>query len=253
MTLRAVDLHVQLGGRAVLRGVSCTFESGWTAVVGPNGAGKSTLLRVLAGLLAPQVGQVSIDGRPLNDLAPRARATRVAWLAQQSEVTGDLSARETVALGRLAHLGLFAQPTRDDEDAIDAALRATGSVSWARRQLHELSGGERQRVLLARVLATQAPLLLLDEPTTYLDPPHQVAIARLLRKISGTRTIVSVLHDLPLALQADRVLVLHEGQVVAHAHSGAAGLHAALEGVFEHAIRIDTLHGQVVALLNLEG
>jgi iron complex transport system ATP-binding protein len=251
--LQARDIEVQLGGRTVLRGVSCSFTTGWTAVVGPNGAGKSTLLRVLAGLLVPQRGQVLLDGSPLQDLRPQRRAARIGWLAQQGETTGELSARETVALGRLAHLGLFAQPTRADEDAIDAAMQATESLGWAQRRLHELSGGERQRVLLARALATQAPILLLDEPTTHLDPPHQLAIARLLRRLSRTCTVVSVLHDLPLALQADRVLVLHAGQVAAQARSDDPALHAALTAVFEHAIRIDMLHGRVVALLNLEG
>jgi iron complex transport system ATP-binding protein len=253
MNLEARDLHVSLGGRPVLHGVSCTLGHGWTSVVGPNGAGKSTLLRVLAGLLAPQRGEVLMDGHGLATMAPRRRATRIAWLAQRDEVTGALSARETVALGRLAHLGLFAPASQADEDAIDAAMRATGSLQWAQRPLRELSGGERQRVLLARALATQAPILLLDEPTTHLDAPHQVAIARLLRRTGRDHTVVSVLHDVPLALEAERVIVMHEGRIAAHAHSGDPALHAALLSVFKHAVRIDTLEGRLVASLNLEG
>jgi iron complex transport system ATP-binding protein len=251
--LQALDLDVKFDGRPVLRNLCCAFDTGWTAVVGPNGAGKSTLLRVLAGLIQPHGGHVLIDGQKLRELTPRARATRIAWLAQQGETTGELSARETVALGRLAHLGLFAQATRTDADAIDAAMRATESQGWAHRSLQGLSGGERQRVLLARVLATQAPVLLLDEPTTHLDPPHQVAIARLLRKLCSTSTVISVLHDLPLALAADRVMVLQDGALRAHAHRDDPYLHTALATVFEHAICIDTRRGRVLAWLNLEG
>lgn len=251
--VEARDLGVQLGGRAVLRGVSCLLQPGWTAIVGPNGAGKSTLLRTLAGLLPPQQGDVEVDAQSVSRMPARDRARRIAWLAQSSAVTGDLTARETVALGRLAHLGLFAAPTRADEDAIDAAMRATECEAWAHRRLQALSGGERQRVLLARALATGAPVLLLDEPTTHLDPPHQVALARLMRHLAATHTLVSVLHDLTLALRADRVLVLRDGLLQADGAPGDAGLHAALEASFGHAIRIDTSRGgRPVALPRLD-
>lgn len=252
MRLAARDVHVQLGEQRVLRGVSCEFEPGWTAIVGPNGAGKSTLLRVLAGLLVPRAGAVELDGKLLGAWSSRERARRVAWLAQQGETSGELTARETVGLGRLAHLGLFAQPTPHDEAAIDAAMHATECTAWAQRRLHELSGGERQRVLVARALATDAPVLLLDEPTTHLDPPHQVAIARLLRRFSATRTVVSVLHDLSLALQADRVVVLRQGVVQVQAGHDDPKLHAHLVAVFDGAIRIETHRGRALALPNLD-
>ena len=252
MTLEARDLRVRLGRREVLRGVSCRFGTGWTAIVGPNGAGKSTLLRALAGLLPVHGGAVLLNGDTLQRLRSRERAKRVAWLAQQGETTGELTARETVALGRLAHLGLFAQATPADDAAIDAAMQVTECSDWSQRRLNELSGGERQRVLLARVLATGAPVLLLDEPTTHLDPPHQVAIARQLRRLATDHTVVSVLHDLPLALQADRVLVLQDGAVRAHAAYDDAGLHRTMVEVFGHAIRIDTSRGRPIALPVLE-
>lgn len=245
--LTAHGLQVRLGGKPVLRGVSCRFGPGWTAIVGPNGAGKSTLLRVLAGLLPPHAGEVRLDDQPLAALAPRERASRIAWLAQAAEPSGELTARETVRLGRLAPRGLFAALTAADEAVVSAAMQATECEAWAHRRLHALSGGERQRVLLARALATEAPVLLLDEPTTHLDPPHQVALARLCRRLAATRTVVSVLHDLPLALRADRLLVLRDGAAMAEGTCDDPTLHAALETAFEHAIRVDTRDGHAIA------
>jgi iron complex transport system ATP-binding protein len=241
--LEADAVALSLGGRPVLRGVSAAFAPGWTAVVGPNGAGKSTLLRVLAGLAPPGAGRVVLDGQPLAGLTPRERAHRIAWLAQSAVVTGELTVRETVQLGRLAHLGLFASPTPADDAAVDTAMAITECAAWAGRRLQALSGGERQRVLLARALATGAPVLLLDEPTTHLDPPHQVALARLMRQLAADHTVISVLHDLTLALRADRVLVLAQGSVRAEGSPADPGLHAALEASFQHAVRIDNRRG----------
>ena len=238
MTIRAENLRVVLGDRTVLHDVSCSFEPGWTAVVGPNGAGKSTLLRALAGLLKPASGRVTLHGKPLADYAPSERGKAIAWLAQQGETTGDLTARETVHLGRLPHIGLFGAPTAKDDAIVDAALAATESTAWQHRRLIELSGGERQRVLLSRVLATESPALLLDEPTTHLDPPHQVALARLFRRLASTHTVITVLHDLPLAVQADRLLVMRDGVVAAHDESNDAALHAALIEAFDQAIAV---------------
>jgi iron complex transport system ATP-binding protein len=251
--LRVDDLQVELGGRPVLRGVSFHLVRGWTAIVGPNGAGKSTLLRALAGLIAPHAGQVWLDEQPLPSYAPRERARYIAWLAQAGTVTGELTARETVHLGRLAHLGLFGTPTAADEAAVDEAMRATECEGWGARRLAVLSGGERQRVLLARALATGARVLLLDEPTTHLDPPHQVALARLMRRLAATHCVVSVLHDLTLALRADRVLGLQGGRLRAAGASGDPALHAALEASFENAIRIDATRARhPVALARLD-
>jgi iron complex transport system ATP-binding protein len=236
----------------VLRGVSCTLERGWTAIVGPNGAGKSTLLRALAGLLMPARGVVSLDGRPLRQWPATQRGRQIVWLAQQGEVSGELTAREIVQLGRLPHLGLFGVAGPADEAAVDAAMVATECSAWQHRRLHQLSGGERQRVLLARALATQAPVLLLDEPTTHLDPPHQAALARLFRRLGRTHTVVSVLHDLPLALHADRLLVLRHGQVQAAGTHDDPALHTALVAAFDGAIRIETRGARPTVLLRLD-
>jgi iron complex transport system ATP-binding protein len=250
-TLRADALQVALGGWPVLNGVSLEITPGWTAIVGRNGAGKSTLLRALCGLLPLAAGSVQLAGRALADWSARERGQRIAWLAQQGESQGDLTVREVVALGRLPHLGLLAAPGAADDAVIDAALAATECAAWPQRRLHELSGGERQRVLLARVLAVQAPVLLLDEPTTHLDPPHQVALVRLLHRLGREHSVVSVLHDLPLALRADRLVVLHEGRVHAEGRHDDPAVHAALVDVFEGAIRIDRIGDRHVALPDL--
>ena len=230
----------------MLRGVSLALPSGWTAIVGPNGGGKSTLLRVLAGLLLPQSGHVMLDGRALSAHSARERGRRIAWLAQHEagEASGELTVRDVVQLGRLPHLGLFASPGPDDDAAVDAAMAATECRDWPCRRLHELSGGERQRVLLARALAVGAPVLLLDEPTTHLDPPHQVAVVRLLQRLAAAgTTVVSVLHDLPLALQADRLVVLHRGRVRAEGSAHASEVQAALVHVFGGALSIEQIGG----------
>lgn len=243
--LQARGLHHTYGGEPVLRGVDVDIGRGWTAIVGPNGAGKSTLLRLLAGLLPVQRGELRLDGRPLHALRTAERARRIAWLGQVQEVSGELTVRETVALGRLPHHGLLDPPDTDDQAAIDAALDATESRPWQHRRLLTLSGGERQRALLARALATGADVLLLDEPTTHLDPPHQVALARLVRRLAATHTVVTVMHDLPLALAADRILLLADGTVAADAPTPDPALHAALTTVFDDAIRIHWLDGRI--------
>jgi iron complex transport system ATP-binding protein len=252
-TLEARNVSVKLGDTRALRDVSLALAAGWTAVVGPNGAGKSTLLRVLAGLHAADAGEVLLDGKALAQWAPRERAARVAWLAQQGEISGTLTAREIVRLGRLPALGLFSEPTADDEARVDRAMADAECAPWAGRRLQELSGGERQRVLLARALAVGAPLLLLDEPTTHLDPPHQAQLARLLRRQARAGTaVVSVLHDLSLALFADTLVLMADGRVRAAGPSAAPALHEALRDVFGGAIRVERLGARFVAIPDLE-
>jgi len=248
----ARELSITLGGTPALRGASVEFGPGWTAIVGPNGAGKSTLLRALAGLIRPDAGSVTLDGRPVADWPARERAARLAWLAQQGETSGELTVREVVQLGRLARLGLFGRPDAADERLVAQALADTESAAWQARRLAALSGGERQRVLLARALAVDAPTLLLDEPTTHLDPPHQVALVRLLRrKAAAGLTIVSVLHDLPLALLAERLVVMAQGRIRADGPSDDPALRAALIDVFGGAIRIERVAGRWVSIADL--
>ncbi len=157
-----------------------------------------------------------------------------------------------VALGRLPHLGLFGVPGAEDARQVEQAMHATGCSAWAQRRLQQLSGGERQRGLLARALAVNAPVLLLDEPTTHLDPPHQMAVVRLLQRLAATQTVASVLHDLPLALQADRVVVMREGRVLATGAHDDPALHAALCEVFDQAVRIERIGARFIALPKLD-
>jgi len=252
-SLCARSVSVALGSTQALRDVTLTVPEDWTAIVGPNGAGKSTLLRSLAGLQVPDAGEVLLNGRSLAHTPPRQRATQIAWLAQQGDASGELTVRELVHLGRLPVLGLFAAPTADDEARVDRAMADAECSAWQQRRLHELSGGERQRVLLARALAVGAPWLLLDEPTTHLDPPHQVALVRLMRRqVSAGTTVVSVLHDLSLALLADRIVVMRAGTIHAHGARDDPALHAALIEVFDGAIRILELESHWVAVPHFE-
>ncbi len=247
--LSATALSLRLGSTPALREVSLELQPGWTAIVGPNGAGKSTLLRVLAGLQTPDAGQVFLNRQPLDELPHRSRATQLAWLSQQGETSGDLTVRELVHLGRLPHLGVLGATTSQDEAAVQRAMAHTECAAWQDRRLHELSGGERQRVWLARALAVEAPLLLLDEPTTHLDPPHQVALVRLLKRLTHEgSSVISVLHDLSLALQADRLVVMQAGRITAEGSRDDPKVHLELRAVFDNAVSVERLRDRWIAV-----
>ncbi len=241
--LQAESLALSLGGRRVVDGVSLELQRGqWAAIVGPNGAGKSTLLSLLAGLRTPEAGSVALEGRPLAAWPARERAQRLAWLSQQGEADGEIASRDVVRLGRLPHHGLFGAVTARDEAAVDAAMQETECSGFADRRLRELSGGERQRVLLARALAVEARVLLLDEPTTHLDAPHQRALLRsLVARARAGAAVAAVLHDLTLALGADRLVVLAGGRIRADGPPGDAQVRATLVDVFGQAFVIERI------------
>ncbi len=244
---------VTLGATEALRDLTLDVGAGWSAIVGPNGAGKSTLLRAMAGLQPLSRGEVRIDGEGLAAMAPAARAARLAWLSQQTDPSGELTVREIVALGRLPNTGLFGAMTSDDQRHVDRAMRDAGCDAAQDRRLFELSGGERQRVLVARALAVGAPILLLDEPTTHLDPPYQVAIVRLLRdQARAGVTVVSVLHDLSLALLADRLIIMDAGRIRAEGASADPQVHRQLVDVFGGTVRIVRFGDRWVVIAQLE-
>ncbi|MFT3720734.1 ABC transporter ATP-binding protein [Pseudorhodoferax sp.] len=248
--LEARGLHAAQGGAEVLHGVDLRLAAGsWTAVVGPNGAGKSTLLKALAGLLPPSRGELLLQGRPLAHVGARARARAIAWLGQNEATADDLSVHDVAMLGRLPHRAWLAPPAAADQAAVERALRATHAWAWRDRPLGSLSGGERQRVLLARALAVQAPIVLMDEPLANLDPPHQADWLAMARALAAEgRTVVSVLHELPAALRADALVIVARGRIVHHGASGDAATHHALEAVFDRRIAVHAVAGQWIAV-----
>jgi iron complex transport system ATP-binding protein len=204
------------GARTILEEIALAVRPGeLVALCGPNGAGKSTLLRLLLGLHAPSAGQVRLGGAPVGTLSRRQIARRAALLPQDAPVDLPLTVREAVALGRLPHLERFQPEGAADAEAVERALAATDTAALGDRPVAELSGGERQRVHLARALAQEAPLLLLDEPIAGLDLAHQLAALELLRTIvDGGRGALVSLHDLSLAARrCDRMILLGEGKI----------------------------------------
>jgi iron complex transport system ATP-binding protein len=216
--LVAEDVGVAYGGCPVVTGASFGLDAGrLVALVGPNGAGKTTLLRALGGL-APSTGRITLAGTDIDALTPPERARRIAFLPQGHVVHWPLSARDVVALGRYPH-GVNDPARMGPRDAalVDEAMARTDATAFAGRQVTTLSGGERARVMLARVFAVGAPILLADEPTAALDPRHQIGIMAALKEEAGRGALViAVTHDLGLAARmADEVMVIDRGRIVA--------------------------------------
>ena len=209
-------LHASLGGARIIHDVSLDLAGpGFIGLVGPNGAGKTTLIRAIASLI-PFEGEIALDGVSLAGLSARARANRLAYLAQNAESHWPIEVSRLVALGRMPHLEPFRKMGADDEAAIERAMALADVERYRGRDVMTLSGGERARVLLARALAVEAPLLLADEPVASLDPYHQLRIMEVLRAYAeqSGRVVVAVLHDLSLASRfCDRIVLLHEGRV----------------------------------------
>jgi iron complex transport system ATP-binding protein len=202
----------------VLRDIDLQLEPGeMLALIGPNGAGKSTLLRLAGGILRPSAGSASLLDRDLQTMGPREVARQVAVVPQEGQIPVGLVVREMVGLGRTPYARLLLGPTAHDREMVDWALAAAGVEELAERFVEELSGGERQRVILARALAQEPRLLLLDEPTANLDLHHQVAMLELVRGLTRDRglAVLAAVHDLQLAaLYCDRVALMHAGRIV---------------------------------------
>jgi len=243
--LEARDICVSYGAREVVAGVTLLAQAGSvTAIIGPNGAGKSTLMRALNGAKEVARGEVLLDGKPLRGFARRVVARRIAVVAQEAELRFPVTVTEFVLGGRYswASAGAWGWETEGDMEAAASALKETELEGFAARLVNELSGGERQRVVLARALATEAGILLLDEPTANLDLAHQAAMLQLVRARCDERgaAAVVVTHDVNLAAEfADRVLLLKAGRTLAMGSPREVLTPETLRELFEIQVLVD--------------
>lgn len=219
MTARisARGLRLSLGGRRILDGIDLDFAPGRVhGILGPNGCGKTTLIRALSGALRPDAGEVRLDDAPIRALSPAGLARVMAVVWQGGQVSGDVTVRRLIGYGRYAYLPWWRLNPSGRDPAIEEAMAVTGVAHLSHRLVASLSGGERQRVWIAMALAQQPKVLLLDEPTTYLDIAHQLDVLELIRDLNQRSglTVITVLHDLTQAARyCDRCVVMGEGRV----------------------------------------
>ena len=238
IALSASHVSVLHGYFKAVNDVSLSLKAGeWMALVGPNGAGKSSLLKALAGL-SPASGEVILQGKPWAEWPRRERAQTLAWLGQAEAGQDDLTVYDVAMLGRLPHQSWLASPSAQDKAVVEVALKTVQAWDWRSRSLGQLSGGERQRVLLARALAVQADVYLMDEPLAGVDVPHQADWLEWMRCLTEQgAAVVSVLHELNLALQADGVWVMSGGQLVHAGLPNDTATHQALSAVFQNRLQ----------------
>lgn len=235
MELRTENLHAGYGEKQILNGLNLTLPDGKiTALLGPNGCGKSTLLKCFSRLLTPTTGKIWLDEQPLTTLSSRQLARHLALLPQQHLVPEGITVRELVGYGRSPWLPLWGRLSESDRRLVSDALEQTGMASFAEQPLSALSGGQRQRAFLALILAQDTPLVLLDEPTTWLDINHQVELMKLMRQLQQAgKTVVTVLHDLNQASRyCDHLVVLNSGKVQAQGSPEVVLTPAMLRDVF---------------------
>ncbi|SEB42858.1 iron complex transport system ATP-binding protein [Paramicrobacterium humi] len=218
-TLAGHDLTIGYDGKIISADLDVAIpDQSFTAIIGPNACGKSTLLRALSRLLSPRSGRVILDGRAITEYGSKEVARRLGLLPQSSIAPDGITVVDLVSRGRFPHQSLLRQWSDADEAAVRDAMEATNVLHLADAHVDELSGGQRQRVWLALVLAQQTPLLLLDEPTTFLDIAHQIDVLNLCRSLHarGGYTLVAVLHDLNMAFRyADHIIAMRDGRIVA--------------------------------------
>lgn len=234
--LQVGDATFAYNGKAILEQVSFSLAAGeFVGLIGPNGAGKSTLLKLLGGVLQARAGEVSLLGRPLNSYGARRVARLVAHVPQSTSFDFPFTVREVVLMGRSPHLGRFQMEGAADRAIAESAMRTTDTAHLADRFVSTLSGGERQRVFIARALAQEPRVLLLDEPTSNLDIKHQLAVMNLVRSLAHDRNlgVIAAVHDLPQAARyCDRVVILSHGVIAADGTPEAVFTPGRLERVF---------------------
>jgi ABC-type cobalamin/Fe3+-siderophores transport system ATPase subunit len=233
--LHADAVTLRYEARTISTDLSVAIADGsFTVIVGPNACGKSTLLRALSRLLAPSSGQVVLDGRQIGEHPAKAVARRLGLLPQSATAPDGITVADLVARGRYPHQSFLRQWSKADEKAVAAAMQATRVDALATRLVDELSGGQRQRVWIAMVLAQETPILLLDEPTTFLDIAHQIELLDLLAELNAQgRTIVAVLHDLNQACRyASHLVAMKDGAIIAEGSPDAIVTAELVEQVF---------------------
>lgn len=234
--LWAEHLSIHYDKRAIIEDLSVTIPlNSFTVIIGPNACGKSTLLRALSGLLKPERGHVMLDGKELATYKAKEVARRLGLLPQTAIAPDGIAVADLVARGRYPHQSIFRQWTEADEQIVAGAMEATGTSSLAGRLVDELSGGQRQRVWVAMALAQQTPLLLLDEPTTFLDIAHQIELMELFTELNADgHTLVAVLHDLNHAARyATHLIAMKDGAIVAQGDPRDIVTEALVEEVFD--------------------
>jgi ABC-type cobalamin/Fe3+-siderophores transport system ATPase subunit len=247
------NVSLSRNNTVILQNIDLIIPRGeWASIVGPNGAGKSTLVQALAGLL-PYEGSIQIEGIELHSITTKARAQQIAWL-EQATATPDsldfgLRVYDIAMLGRLAHQSWLSIPSTEDHRVVELAMRQTAVWDLRERFFSQLSGGERQRVLLARLFATQANILLMDEPIANLDPPHQADWLQWQSALSGQgKTSITVLHEIQFALQAENLILLGNKGVHHQGKSDDPLTHQALIDLFDGRIELAKLGNRWVAL-----
>ncbi|MGY2130204.1 ABC transporter ATP-binding protein [Blastococcus sp. SYSU DS0617] len=253
-TLVAEGLTLAYGERTVIEELDIAVPAGRiTAIVGANASGKSTLLRSMSRLLAPRAGRVLLDGKEVHRMPAKELARTLGLLPQSPIAPEGITVADLVGRGRHPHQGIFSRWNREDDAAVAAALEATQTTALAERAVDELSGGQRQRVWIAMALAQQTDLLLLDEPTTFLDVSHQIEVLDLLTDLNRLRgtTIVMVLHDLNLAARyADHLVALEGGRIHAAGDPASVLTEDCVRAVFglESRVVIDPVSGKPLML-----
>lgn len=253
-SLHVEDLSLGYGDRTVIDRLDLHVPPGKvTAIVGPNACGRSTLLRSLSRLLAPRTGRVVLDGKDVHRMPAKQLARTLGLLPQSPIAPEGITVADLVGRGRHPHQGMFSRWSTEDDTAVAAALDVTRTAELAERSVDELSGGQRQRVWIAMALAQQTDLLLLDEPTTFLDVSHQIEVLDLLTDLNRTRgtTIVMVLHDLNLAARyTDHLIALSAGKLHAAGHPAEVLTEHTVQAVFglESRIIVDPTSGRPLML-----